>query len=385
MARKIGKLSPAKVAKATKPGVYGDGGGLSLRVSRGAGRSWVFRYQKDGRTHELGLGPAHLVTLAQAREKAREQARLILDGGDPIARREAAKSARTFEACASAYIEAHAAGWRSAVHAAQWRTTLATYTFPTIGQKSVRDVALADVLACLKPLWPRVPETASRLRGRIESILDYAAVNGWRTGDNPARWKGNLAHLLPAKAKVAHVRHFPAVPWRDIGEVMASLALRRSMAALALRFLILTASRSGEVRGATWPEIDMAEKTWTVPGSRMKAGRAHRVPLSEPALAILSEMELLRRKPDGLVFPGRRGPLSDAAMNRLIPAGATVHGFRSTFRDWASETGQRADLAEAALAHVTGSKTVQAYLRGDLFEARRALMADWTTFCLTGS
>lgn len=386
MARVVGKLTAREVAKATKPGVYGDGGGLALRVGRSGTKAWVFRYQKANRAHELGLGSVQLVSLAEARAKAIQQRRLILDGIDPAQRRKAAAqraAVPTFQKVAEAYIEAHAPGWRNAKHSAQWTSTLATYVHPAFGTKSVADVALDDVLAVLKPIWTTKPETASRVRGRMEVVLNYATAQGWRAGPNPARWKGHLDNLLPAKTKVRRVVHHPAVPWREIAGVMAGLAPRGGMAALCLRFLILVVARSGEARGARWSEVDMLQKVWTVPGARMKAARDHRVPLSDAALAVLAEVEPLRRGADDLVFPGQSAgrPLSDAALSKLMPPSTTVHGCRSSFRDWASETGQRRELAETALAHVVKDETEAAYARSDLLEPRRALMEAWARHC----
>jgi integrase len=329
-----------------------------------------------------------------AREKAAEARALLGAGGDPLAERAAAEAERraratraaeaiTFRAAATAFLAAHEAGWRNAKHRRQWGATLATYAFPAFGDLPVGEVALAHVLAAVEPIWRTKPETASRLRGRIESILDFATVRGWRAGDNPARWKGNLAALLPAKAKVRPVAHHAAMRWQDVPGFVADLAGRESVAALALRFLILTAARTGEVLGARWDEID--GDVWTVPASRMKAGREHRVPLSPAALAIVARMAAVRT--GDVIFPGQRAgqPLSAMAatmlLRRMGQGAVTAHGFRSAFRDWAGEaTAHPREVIEHALAHRLKDKAEAAYARGDLFEKRRRLMADWATF-----
>lgn len=392
----IGKLSPPKVRNAAD-GMHGDGGGLWLQVRRG-NRSWLFRYTSPATHRErlMGLGSVDVVGLAEARELAADYRRLLHEGKDPLdeKRADAARSAATavtFREAAEEFIAAHAPGWRNTKHAEQWRSTLAAYAFPAIGAMPVAAVDTEAVLRVLRPIWHDKPETASRLRGRIEAVLGAAAVRGWRSGENPARWRGHLAALLPARGKVAAVRHHPAVPWQDVGRVMAALAARGGEAPIALRFLVLTAARSGEVRGATWGEIDRGTAIWTIPGTRMKAGKPHRVPLSRPALDILREAEALTtagNRNDGLLFPGhaRGRPLSDAALSAVlgrVAPGATVHGFRSSFRDWCAEaTAYPGEVAEQALAHVVGDKTEAAYRRGDLFEKRRTLMEDWARHCL---
>ena len=380
-------------------------------------RFWLFRYTHEGRLREMGLGPAagpDAVPLADqkdrdgkiiegARTKARRLRAQLRDGADPLAAREieaarkkaeaahAVVAAITFQQVAEAYIAAHEAGWRSGKHASQWAATLAAYAYPVIGALPVADVNTGHLARILEPMWKEKTETASRVRGRIESVLDYATAREWRTGDNPARWRGHLANLLPRASKVARVEHHAALPWREVGSFVEALAGQGGVAALALRFAILTAARSGEVRGCTWGELDIATATWTVPGARMKAGREHRVPLSDAALAVLREAAPLRDQKAAsaaLVFPGAKAgkPLSDmslsAVLRRMKRADLTVHGFRSTFRDWCAEaTGYPRELAEAALAHVLRDKTEAAYQRGDLFDKRARLMAEWATFC----
>lgn len=406
----VERLSAAKVDGA-KPGRYCDGDGLYLLVKKTGARFWVFRYRpKGGKLREAGLGRAgkgrNAVTLAEARDKASVLFRQVKAGIDPLAARDAAaaaeKAARqdaavrgiTFREAASRYIEGHAASWANAKHAQQWRSTIETYANPIFGDLPVADIQATHVLAAVEPIWRAKPETASRLRGRIETVLDFAKAREWRSGENPAAWKGKLSMALPARSKVAKVEHHPALPWKDIGGFMVALAQQKGIGARALRFAILTAARSGEVRGATWREFDLVAGLWTVPAERMKAKREHRVPLSEAATAVLEEMSHARASddPDALVFPGQDGqrPLSDmslsAVLRRMGLGAITVHGFRSTFRDWASEmTAYQSDVVEMALAHAVGSKVEAAYRRGDLFDKRRRLMADWATFCATPS
>jgi len=387
-----GKLTALGVKRLTKPGHHGDGGGLYFRIADGR-RSWMFRYKTNGVQHWLGLGPDGDFSLAEAREAARECRRQLKAGIDPLEARKAAKAAaleligQTFEAVADKYIEAHKAGWRNEKHGDQWKATLKAYAYPVIGKKPVAAVTVADVLEILEPIWREKSETASRLRGRVENVLDYAKTRGWRAGENPARWKGHLDHLLPARAKIAKVQHHAALPWADLPAVMGKLAAATATSSLCLRFTVLTAARSGEARGARWNEIDMAGKIWTIPGARMKAGQPHRVPLSDAALAVLTATEPLRKAPDGLVFPGGKTnhPLSDVAVSKAlagVAAGVTVHGMRSTFRDWAAEsTAYPREVAEGALAHTNRDKVEAAYRRSDLFDQRARMMAQWAAFC----
>lgn len=385
----------AHSGRGSAPEVIHDGGGLYLQLALGGGRSWLFRFAWRGRRHWMGLGPARDVSLAEARRLAAEARAALRQGRNPLAERrsEAARLAAvgTFAEAAERYLAAHASAWRNAKHRQQWRSTLAI-AVAAFGAVPVDEVATGHVLAVLRPIWTETPETASRLRGRIERVLDWATAAGWRTGDNPARWRGHLAHHLPAPQRLKAVRHHPALPWPSMPSFWRALAPCTGAATEALRFVVLTAARSGEVRGARWREIDWEGRVWTIPPERMKARRVHRVPLGEPALEILRRMRGLgSADPDGLVFPSARrlAPLSDTALAaalREVPGAwrdalgeaPTVHGFRSTFRDWCGET-QAAprDVAEAALAHVVRDATERAYARGDLLEPRRALMSLW--------
>ena len=395
----------AKVAKAA-PGSYSDGDGLMLLVKTTGAASWVLRYQRDGKRRDLGLGPARglgAVTLVAARQKAAEARLSLRDGDDPVEKRKAAKAARmtvqapvvatTFQDVADRYIAAHEAGWRNAKHRAHWDATLKTSAYPTIGALPVADVDTGHVMDILDPIWRVKSETASRVRGRIESVLDYAKARGWRAGENPARWRGHLDNLLPSRSKVQRVEHHAALPWQKLPDFMAAATTWPGTAALALRFAILTAARSGEVLGARWREIDMKAGLWIVPETRMKAGREHRVPLSPAALDILRAVAPMRPKDDdgaAPVFPGMKPdkPLSVMALlmtlRRQKHGDLTAHGFRSTFRDWCGEaTNYPREVAEAALAHTVRDKAEAAYARSDLLEKRRRLMEAWATFCMT--
>ncbi len=400
MARVVNKLSPLKVAKLTAPGLHGDGNNLYLQIAPSGAKSWSFRFMIRGRAREMGLGPVALMSLAEARMRAIECRRLLLDGIDPIEHRQTLREAKTvrgktFATCAEAYIEAHQAGWSNAKHAGQWRTTLATYAYPVFAETPVGAIDLDLVVKALKPIWTDKPETASRLRGRIESILDYATTQGWRQGDNPARWKGFLENLLPAKGRIARVAHHPALKWRDLPSFMAELAQQEGVAARALAFTILTASRSGETIGATWSEIDLAAKIWTIPEWRLKKRQGdHRVPLTDPVLAILAAMRAAAGTPApaAFVFPGGKTGtgLSNMAMlillRRMGRDDITTHGFRSTFRDWAAEaTDYRHEVVEAALSHTVSDKVVAAYRRTDFFDRRQDLMADWARYALASA
>jgi integrase len=342
----------------------------------------------------MSLGNAEHIGLAEARQMASDARGQLAHGVDPLDERRAEKAppaapTPTFAEAAERYIAGHEAGWRNPKHRQQWRNTLATYAAPVIGSLPVSDVDTTAVLRVLEPVWPTKPETATRLRGRIELVLDFARVQGWRDGPNPALWRGHLQLALPSRNKVRAVEHHAALDWREAPAFMAQLRLQAGFGAMALRFAILTAARSGEVRGARWLEIDNDAALWAVSADRMKAKRPHRVPLSDAALDILKTAATLRHNADprAFVFPGQRDkrPLSDmsltAVLRRMNRGELTAHGFRSTFRDWASETGQPADVAEAALAHVVGDKTVAAYQRGDLLERRRQLMSDWADYC----
>ncbi|MBM3572872.1 MAG: DUF4102 domain-containing protein [Alphaproteobacteria bacterium] len=395
--RVIGRLTALAATKAKKPGLYADGGGLYLQVASATARSWIFRYRAPGKKtpRDLGLGSLATVTLAAARDAARDARALLKAGRDPVEARKEAKAkanldaarAMTFKACAQAYIEAHKEGWRNETHAAQWPATLKAYAYPVIGELPVQAVDVALVLKILSPIWKEKPETASRVRGRIEAVLDWARVRGFRTGDNPSRWRGLLDHLLPARGKVRAVKHHPALPFDEVGAFVAELRKQEGVAARALEFLILTAARTSEVTGATWGEVDKAKALWVVPSDRVKAGREHRVPLSPRALEILEEMKPLGSE---YLFPGGKAgkPLSENAMLALLRRmgrdDVTTHGFRSTFKDWASErTSYPHEVSEMALAHAVGNKVEAAYRRGDLLEKRKRMMADWSRFCST--
>jgi integrase len=395
MAR-IGKLTALKANKAKTPGYYGDGGGLFLQVSRYGSKSWVFRFKASGRLREMGLGSLDTYSLAEARERARECRKLRDEGRDPIEERRTARDrakldtarAMTFRDCAERYIAAHEAGWKNPKHAAQWPATLAAHVYPSLGALPVQAIDTALVMKAIEPIWTEKPETASRVRGRIEAILDWASARGFRQGENPARWRGHLDHLLPKKTKVRRIKHHAALPFAEICPFVVELRQQHGIGAKALEFAILTAARTGEAIGAKWEEIDLAERTWIIPTERMKAEKEHRVPLSDAALAILEDLGKVRR--DDFVFPGDRAgrPLSNMAMTMLLRrmgrADLTVHGFRSSFRDWASErTGFPAEVAEMALAHTVSDVVERAYRRGDLFQKRRHLMDAWARFCNT--
>jgi integrase len=394
MARALSRLKAVTVDKAKTPGLLADGGGLYLRIGPTGAKSWVFRYRRDGKLHDMGLGPLHTVSLAEARDKAHECRKLRLDRIDPIEAREASRravkltaaSAITFRECAERYIAAHKAGWRNAVHAEQWPQTLGSYVYPVFGELPVQAVDVGLVMKAIEPLWQSKTETANRTRGRIESILDWAKTRGYREGENPARWRGHLENLLPKRSKVQAVEHHAALPYVEIGAFMAELRQQESVAARALEFTILTAARTGEVRGARWSEIDLDAKVWNIPASRMKANRPHRVPLSDAALAIVKAMAEIRQ--GDFVFPGTRAnrPMSKTGLmlvlQRMGRTDTTVHGLRSTFRDWAAErTSFPAEIAEGALAHLVGDAVERAYRRSDLFDRRRQMMDQWAWFC----
>lgn len=367
------------------PGRHGDGRGLFLYVKPTGARSWVLRYQVQGRRRDLGLGPYPDVSLAMARDRAGEARRLIAEGEDPITKKQQAKP-KTFREAALELIESKRPGWKNAKHAAQWTSTLEAYVFPKIGAVQVAKIETADVISTLTPIWATKPETANRVRQRVEAVIDYASALGIRSGDNPARWRGHLDHLLPKPKKVRAVVHHPALPHAQISNFMTDLAKRDGVAARALAFTILTAARSGETRGMTWGEVDLDAKVWTIPAGRMKAAKEHRVPLTDAALALLGLR--VEGTPDkALIFgseakPGK--PISDmsmtAVLRRMEHNDITVHGFRSTFRDWAGEaTGFPREVIEAALAHGIKDKAEAAYARSDLFDKRRKLMEAWAT------
>jgi integrase len=390
------KLTAKEVERAKAPGLYGDGKGLWLRVGDGAAKSWILRYMLGGRAREMGLGSYADYTLAEARERARHYRKQIKDEGiDPIERRRARRGAErtaraktmTFRECAEAYIRAHAPGWRSVKHAAQWPAFLGAHVYPVFGSLPVATIDTPLVMRALEPMWQRTPETASRVRGRIESVLDWAKARGYRDGENPARWRGHLENLLAAKSRVRRVEHYAALPYAALPEFMAELRSQSGVAARALEFAVLSAGRTGEVLGAKWDEVDRAEAVWAVPPARMKAHKEHRIPLCDRAIAILAEMEGINRE-GAFVFPGRKSgqPLAHMALlevlRRMGRANLTVHGFRSTFSDWAAErTNFPAEVREMALAHSVADKVEAAYRRGDLFQKRRQLAAAWGRYC----
>jgi integrase len=379
-----------RAVRTAQPGRRLDGTvrGLSLLVWPSGARSWVLRYQIQHKRRDMGLGPYPEITLARAREKALDARRLVKEGIDPLDARDRDKGL-LFKAAAEALIESKRPGWRSAKHAAQWGATLATYVYPKLGATDVRSLDTRAVVDVLRSIWATKPETASRVRQRIEAVLDYATVLGARTGDNPARWKGHLDTLLPKPRKVRQVEHHAALDWREAPLFMGELAAREGVAAKALAFAILTAARSGEVRGMTWAEVDETDAVWKVSAGRMKAGKEHRVPLTAVARALLGE----RGTDTALVFPAPNNaakPLSDmtltAVLKRMGRADLTAHGFRSSFRDWAGEaTAHPREVIEAALAHQLKDKAEAAYARGDLFTKRRKLLEDWAAFVARSS
>ena len=397
MARTINRLSHRKVDTLKHPGMYGDGGGLYLQVTEGADgtprKSWLFRYSVGGRERQMGLGPLSDVPLAEARDRALAAREIRRAGKDPIAEREAARaeaslaSAKTmsFDDCATAYIAAHRAGWRNTKHASQWTNTIATYCSPVFGKLSVQLVDVGLVMKSIEPIWATKPETAGRVRGRVERILDWAKVRGYRDGENPARWRGHLDHLLPARGKVRRVQHHAALPYIEVAAFVTALRGRDAIAARALEFAILTAARTSEVLGARWSEVDLDARLWAIPAERMKAGREHRVPLADRAIEILKGMKA-SKKNDYIFYGDRRAALSNMSLLMLLRRmgrnDITIHGFRSTFRDWVAEqTDCPSAVAEMALAHSIGNAVEAAYRRGDMLDRRRPLMAQWENYC----
>jgi integrase len=383
----------ARGVLSAKPGYHGDGDGLYLQVAPGGSKSWIFRYQRQGKRRELGLGGVKGVSLAEARDRAIDARRLLANGIDPIEAKHA-ESARTRIAAARAitfkqasirYIAAHRAGWRNAKHAAQWAQTLEAYCFPVFGGLPVNAVDTALVLQAVEPIWTAKPATAGRVRGRIEAVLDWSKARGYRAGENPARWRGHLDHLLPAAAKVHRAVHHPALPYGEVGGFMQSLRAQQGVAARALEFAIVTCTRTKEARLAKWDEFNLAERLWVIPPERMKGNREHRVPLSEPALAVLQSMAAIRS--GDYVFPGSKpgqplGVMALAQALHRIRGDLTVHGFRSTFSDWCAErTAFPSEVREMALAHKIANAVEAAYRRGDLFEKRRELMRVWADYC----
>lgn len=402
MIRQQHRLTALKVSKLTKPGLYGDGGGLTLQITLGGVKSWLFRYMMSGKAYGMGLGPTHTVSLAEARQKALAARKLVLDGINPLTAKKqeqiamALANARmmTFDQCAEAYISAHKAGWKNAKHTDQWTNTLSTYASPVFGHLPVAEIDTGLVVKCLTPIWESKTETASRLRGRIESILGWATTSGYRAGENPARWKGHLDNLLATISKTSRTKHHASLPWQRMNEFISALRKRDGVSARAVELAILTACRSGEVRGARWSEFDIDKKVWTIPAERMKAKREHEVPLSDAALALLKSLP----ETGDLLFSGTKGqPLSDMSLTAVIRrmngesqptwvdgngGGITVHGFRSSFRMWAAETtNYPREVAEHALAHQLPDAVERAYQRGSQFAKRTALMTEWATYC----
>lgn len=390
-------LTPLAI-KHAKPGRHTDGNGLHLLVKDSGARSWVYRYMLNGKTRDLGIGPAGPagISLSEARDIAAALRVKVKSGVDPLDERKqreleaeiAAKAAEitgiSFRQVAETHIAANEASWRNDKHRQQWRNTLATYVYPIIGDLPVASIATPHVLQILEPIWQEKPETANRVRGRIEVVLDAAKARGYREGDNPARWRGHIAQILPKRAKLQRGHH-KAMPYAELPEFMCTLRAREAMAALALEFTILTATRTSEVLGATWEEVDLAKAIWTIPAERMKAGKEHRIPLPVRAIEILI---ITKARGKDWLFPAERGgKLSSMAMSMLLrrmKVDCTVHGFRSAFRDWSAEcTAYAHEVCEMALAHTIGNKSEAAYRRGDLFDKRRRLMADWATYCET--
>jgi integrase len=411
--RVLNKLTDTQVRKANVPGYYGDGGGLWLQVGPTGRKSWIFRFMLNGKAREMGLGAYPDVPLAGsatdmlvagelrkvlvpgARDKAAHARRLIADGVDPIEAKRAGRAenvaatakVRTFDECTKDYITAHRSEWKNAKHAAQWETTLATYASPFIGKLPVSEIDTALVLKVLEPVWAEKTETAKRLRGRVETILASATVAGYRTGDNPARWRNHLDLLLADPDKIAKKEHHAALPYNDIGSFLAKLREQPGTSPKAVELIILTAVRTNEAFLAKWDEFDLSHHVWTIPGERMKSKREHRVPLSKEATSLLRSLKQLTGG-EGHVFPGAKEgqPMSNMAglqlLKRMRRQDITVHGFRSTFRDWAAEqTNFPREVAEAALAHVLKDKTEAAYQRGDLFQKRAKLMQAWADYC----
>ncbi len=385
MAKLVNKLSARKVATLTKPGRHSDGGGLYLSISPSGAASWVFMWKTAGRRREMGLGPLRDVPLLKAREKAANARQLVLEGRDPLTAREAQQSQATFGEAADALIESMSPSWRNEKHRAQWTMTLTSYC-QQIRSKPVAEITTDDVLAVLEPLWRSKPETASRLRGRIERVLSFAKARGMRSGENPAQWRGHLDAILPRRPMLTRGHH-KALPFREVPAFMQRLREMEGVAPRALEFAILTAARSGEVFGLVWSELSLDERLWVVPGPRMKGGREHRVPLTGRTVKILQQLKRLRAEESQLVFPGgKRGrPLSETSLEAVVKrmeVDATPHGFRSSFRDWAGDaTAFPREVAEAALAHIVGDKAERAYRRGDALEKRRKLMEEWQKFC----
>jgi integrase len=381
-------LRETQVKSAAKPGLLADGDGLYLSVSKTGAKSWRYIYVRGGKRTELGLGSygtgTEQVSLAAARDKADGIRAMLGAGGDPKSTpKETPQAPVTFGKFADDFIATMESGWRNAKHRQQWKNSLKQHA-PVLREKPIAEITVDDVIGVLKPIWVSKAETASRIRGRIETILDAAKVSKLREGENPARWKGNLVHLLPKRKKLQRGHH-KALPYAEMPEFIKVLRKKKGIASKALEFTTLTAARSGEVREAVWPEIDFNKKIWTVPAEKMKAEREHRVPLCSRAIEILNEMKEISTS--DLIFPGEKSgkTMSDmtlSAVLRRMKIDATVHGMRSSFRDWVGdETDHPSEVGEAALAHAIGDETEEAYRRGDALEKRRKLMDDWANYC----
>ncbi len=390
MARSINKLTAKKVSSLSEKGRYSDGNGLWLQITQHGTKSWLYRFMMHGRARQMGLGSISTVSLADAREAVANCRKMVQQGIDPIQQREEEVRTRkleiaramTFKECALAFLSDNSDGWKNAKHRQQWENTLKTYAYPVIGDFLVKQIDTDLVVKVLQPIWKEKTETASRVRGRIERVLDWAKVRGYRDGENPARWRGHLDKVFPKASALKNEKHFAALPYKEIASFMAELQKRDGNAARGLEFQILTAARPGEVYEMTWEEIDLQNKIWIVPAERMKAKREHRVPLSDRAVKLLENLP--REKDSPYVFNGHKKgrPLSNAAFSQLMKrmgmCDITAHGFRSTFRDWAAEqTSFPHEICEMALAHTIKNKAEAAYRRGDLLEKRRELMEAW--------
>lgn len=386
-----------KLARDGKAGLTNDGKGLYFKVTKTGSTSWIFRYKMNYKSRDMGLGPYPEIGLAEAREHATRARLLILEGKDPLeVRRDAQEELKraeaapaSFKTVAEEYIDSHRAGWKSAKHAQQWANTLSTYAYPVIGHLAPSEIKTQHILEILKKIWKDKTETASRVRNRIELVLDAAKARGLREGENPARWRGHLDKLLPRRSKVQVTKHHPALPWKEVPTFMANLSQLPGSSYRAMEMTILTATRTSEVLNAQWSEIDLADRVWTIPAVRMKTPRDHRVPISDALLALLVNLPRLETNP--FLFPGLRPgkPLTNMAMlmalSRMGNSHLTMHGFRSSFRDWAGEaTSHPRDVCEQALAHTIGNAVEAAYRRGDLFEKRRLLMQEWSDFIFSG-
>jgi integrase len=391
VARPLHRLTARRVETAKAPGMYADGGSLYMRIAPGGSKQWVFRYVRGGRLRDMHIGPVHTFSLAEARERATEARKLLVDGIDPLAAKRtriaaikaADAKAMTFKQCVDGFIRDNESSWTNPKHRREWQASLLKYTYPVLGSLPVAAIDTPLVLRVLKPIWGTVPETASRVRGRIENVLGWATVHHYRSGDNPARWNGLLEHALPSVAKGDH---HAALPYPELPAFMTKLRQQTGVPAKCLEFVVLTAARLGEAQKATWGEIDLDSGVWTIPGKRMKAGKEHRVPLSPTAIAVLGEMRGIRQS--DYVFPGTRpGVPTGMTMpwrlaNEIAGKKVSVHGFRSSFRDWAAErTNFPREVAEMALAHAIPNAVEAAYRRGDLFEKRRRLMDAWADYC----